>query len=51
MVEIHGDVEPRFARVRDAFARNFERDGKVGAAVTVHHRGRVDAVYARSRSG
>lgn len=31
MVEIHGDCEPRFAPVREAFAANFTTDGDVGA--------------------
>jgi len=35
-----GDVAPGFERVRDAFAGNFERNGDVGAAVCVYHRGR-----------
>jgi len=39
-VEIHGDVEPRFARVREAFAANFAAHGEVGAACSVYHRGR-----------
>lgn len=40
MVEIHGRAEPRFARVRDAFAENFARHGDAGAACCVYHRGR-----------
>ncbi len=37
---MHGDVDPRFAAVRDAFADNFARHGDVGAACAVYHRGR-----------
>lgn len=40
-VEVHGSCEPRFARVRDAFAENFDRHGDVGAACAVYHRGRL----------
>jgi CubicO group peptidase (beta-lactamase class C family) len=39
-ITVHGDVEPRFTRVRDAFAENFARRGDVGAACCVYHRGR-----------
>jgi CubicO group peptidase (beta-lactamase class C family) len=39
-IAIHGDVDPRFTRVRDAFAENFARRGDVGAACCVYHRGR-----------
>ena len=38
---MHGDVEPRFAAVRTAFADNFARHGDVGAACAVYHRGRL----------
>lgn len=38
--EIGGSVEPGFEAVADAFARNFAEHGEIGAAVTVHHRGR-----------
>jgi CubicO group peptidase (beta-lactamase class C family) len=34
-VEIQGQVEPRFARVKDAFAQNFVTKGEVGAAVAI----------------
>ena len=37
---IHGHVEPRFDRVRDAFAENFARGDELGAACCVYHRGR-----------
>jgi CubicO group peptidase (beta-lactamase class C family) len=37
---VEGFVEPRFARVRDAFAANFAAGGEVGAACSVYHRGR-----------
>jgi CubicO group peptidase (beta-lactamase class C family) len=39
-VAVHGVVEPRFARVREAFAANFTRHGDVGAACAVYHQGR-----------
>jgi CubicO group peptidase (beta-lactamase class C family) len=39
-VEVSGTVEPRFARVREAFLENFARFGEVGAACCVYHRGR-----------
>jgi CubicO group peptidase (beta-lactamase class C family) len=32
---IEGKCDPRFARVRDAFARNFDKEGEVGAAAAV----------------
>jgi CubicO group peptidase (beta-lactamase class C family) len=35
-IEIHGACEPRFAPVREAFARSFREGGEVGAAVAVH---------------
>ena len=34
-VEVHGRCDERFSPVRDAFARNFEEFGEVGAAVAV----------------
>ncbi|WP_245721843.1 serine hydrolase domain-containing protein [Nocardia crassostreae] len=34
-VEIHGEVEPGFGPVADAFRRNFARHGEIGAAVAV----------------
>lgn len=39
MTEIHGDVQPGFEGVREAFARNFEQGHEVGAACSVYHRG------------
>ena len=33
-LEIHGTCEPRFERVREAFARNFADSGEVGASVS-----------------
>ena len=39
-IDIHGTAEPRFAPVRDAFARNLEDVNESGAAVSVYHRGR-----------
>ena len=41
MTAVHGDVDPRFAAVRAAFAENFARHGDVGAACAVYHRGRL----------
>ena len=35
MPEVAGSCEDRFVAVRDAFARNFEERGEVGAAVAV----------------
>jgi CubicO group peptidase (beta-lactamase class C family) len=34
-VTVHGEVDPRFARVREAFARNFSEAGEVGASCCV----------------
>lgn len=34
-MEIHGEVDPRFRRVRDAFAEGFRSRNEVGAAVAV----------------
>src|SRR5262249_52656210 len=39
-VEIHGEADPRFGRVREAFAENFAHHAEVGAACCVYHRGR-----------
>lgn len=39
-MEPGGFVEPRFARVRDAFVRNFTERGDLGAAVCVYHQRR-----------
>jgi CubicO group peptidase (beta-lactamase class C family) len=39
-VDVQGSVEPRFARVRDAFALNFEDLNESGAAVAAYHHGR-----------
>jgi CubicO group peptidase (beta-lactamase class C family) len=38
---IHGSVDPRFARVRDAFARSFAELGEIGASVCVIAGGRT----------
>ena len=45
-VEVGGHVEPGFEGVRDAFARNFEEHGEVGAGFCLHVEGRkvVDIV-------
>jgi len=40
-VVVSGHVTPRFARVRDAFARNFVEHGDVGAACAVYWRGEL----------
>jgi CubicO group peptidase (beta-lactamase class C family) len=40
MPHIAGSVAPGFEPVRDAFVRNFEKDGEDGAAVCVHVNGR-----------
>ena len=40
-VRIGGTVDPRFARVRDAFAENFATGADVGAACCVHLRDRT----------
>ncbi|MGH8013527.1 MAG: serine hydrolase domain-containing protein, partial [Candidatus Binataceae bacterium] len=34
-VKINGECDPRFSRVRDAFAENFARRGEVGAATSI----------------
>src|SRR5258708_10244523 len=34
-VTINGEFDPRFARVRDAFAQNFAQRGEVGAAASI----------------
>jgi CubicO group peptidase (beta-lactamase class C family) len=34
-VEIQGEIDPRFARIKDAFAANFATKGEVGAAVAI----------------
>ena len=39
-VPIQGECDPRFARVRQVFADNFEQRGEVGAAVAVTLDGR-----------
>jgi CubicO group peptidase (beta-lactamase class C family) len=39
MVDVHGTVEPGFAKVADAFARCFSEHGDVGAAVAVYRHG------------
>ena len=38
-VQTHGECDPRFARVREAFEANFSERGDVGAAVAVTLRG------------
>jgi CubicO group peptidase (beta-lactamase class C family) len=40
VADIHGDVQPGFEKVRDAFAQNFERGEEVGAAFSLYVRGR-----------
>ena len=39
--DVHGTVEDGWQPVREAFAHNFSRRGDRGAAVAVHHGGRV----------
>jgi CubicO group peptidase (beta-lactamase class C family) len=34
-VEIQGEIDPRFNRIKDAFAENFATKGEVGAAVAI----------------
>src|SRR5262249_55588681 len=41
--EIHGSVDPRFGRVRDAFARNFAERGELGASFCAIAHGRTVA--------
>lgn len=49
-MDVHGHCEPRFRRVRDAFAKNFETHGEVGAACCVYFAGEpVVDVYAGVR--
>lgn len=38
-IQVHGTVAPGFERVRDEFAKNFERRGELGAAFTVLREG------------
>lgn len=38
-VQIHGQCDPRFTAVREAFADNFSTRGEVGAAVCVYVEG------------
>ena len=38
---LNGHCDPAFEAVREAFLRNFEEDGELGAAVAVTHRGRL----------
>jgi CubicO group peptidase (beta-lactamase class C family) len=40
-VEVHGVVDPAWARVGDVFRENFERRGELGAAITVIVEGRT----------
>ncbi|ADB50476.1 EstA family serine hydrolase [Conexibacter woesei] len=37
---VEGNVEPRFERVREVFAENFEERDEVGAALCIYHEGR-----------
>ncbi|AEW94511.1 MULTISPECIES: serine hydrolase domain-containing protein [Streptomycetaceae] len=41
MVDVHGTVADGFEPVREAFARGFTERGERGAAVAVHHEGRL----------
>ncbi len=38
-VAVHGQVNPRFAAVRETFAENFARRGELGGACCAYHRG------------
>ena len=40
-VELHGDCDPRFAPLRDAFARNWSDHAEVGASLCVVERGQI----------
>jgi CubicO group peptidase (beta-lactamase class C family) len=40
MTEIHGEVEPGFEGVRDAFQKNFDNGSEIGAAFSAYHRGK-----------
>ena len=40
-VELHGDCDPRFAPLRDAFARNWSDHAEIGASLCVVERGQV----------
>jgi CubicO group peptidase (beta-lactamase class C family) len=40
-VEIHGSCHPKFARVKDAFAREFAEGNELGAGVALTHRGEM----------
>ena len=39
-VQIHGQCDPRFTAVREAFAENFATRGEVGAAVCAYVEGK-----------
>lgn len=39
MTEVHGEVQPGFEGVREAFARNFEQGSEAGAAFSLYRRG------------
>jgi len=41
VVNVHGNVDPGFEAVRDAFEQNFKAHGEVGAACCVYHEGRA----------
>lgn len=40
IVQIEGNCDPRFRRVREVFAENFEKRGEVGASVGVTYKGK-----------
>jgi len=40
-IEIHGDCRPKFARVKDAFAKEFADGNELGAGVALTHRGEL----------
>ncbi len=49
-IEIHGQVEAGFEKVRDAFAANFDKNGDVGAAVCLYRDGHPVVADVQSRS-
>ena len=40
-MDVDGEVAPGFDAVANAFERNFEELGDIGAGVAVYHRGRL----------
>jgi len=50
MLSIEGQCDPRFEKVRAAFAANFESRGEVGAATAVMLNGRAVRAGAITRA-